>query len=711
MNDAIIRLDGQRSSYVIDTSGPGVPLCRYWGARLPEVLDLTTLPGLLQGRILHSSVDQEIPFTLFPELGLGWFGAAGLLGNRDRRDWATAFTLETAERTTEGLKLRCRDAVAGLELVLEIALDQDTDVLTRRTLLRNLGSSDYGLEWCAAGAFALPSYCTEALVFEGQHTQEFQELRVALRTGTWSRENRRGRTSHDSYPQLVAGNAGFSEDAGAVYGFHLDWSGNHRLLVDCQNDATRQVQLGEWLAPGELVLAPGEVYESPTVYASFADQGLNQLSDSFHRYARRRVFRWPGDDMSPRPVHLNTWEALYFKHQMADLKALARAGAVLGVERFVLDDGWFVGRNDDHAALGDWVHDPKKYPQGLGPLVDYVRGLGMEFGLWVEPEMVNPDSDLYRAHPDWALHLEGRPNLTARNQLVLDLSRPEVSDYLYEALHALLSEHPIGYLKWDHNRDLTHAGSRGLPAYRNQSLALYELLRRLRAAHPEVEIESCASGGGRIDYGILGLTQRVWTSDSNDALERQLIQRGYLRFFPPEIMGAHVGPSPAHTSGRRHSLAFRAATALFGHFGLELDVRHLDQAERSELAAWIALHKRFRGLLHSGRSWRLDRLEPGTLGHGVVSADRTEALYAIVQMDTSKRRQPPPVQLPGLDPQATYRLALVGPQPPMVRPATPAAEALAAGTLTAPGALLAAAGLRTPTLPPETALLIHLEKV
>ncbi len=715
MSDGIIRIDGARSSLVIDALGPGIPVCRYWGRRLAPGIDVGALPVLLERPLPRASLDRDVALALMPEFGFGWFGSAGLMGCRDRRDWATLFQLSHVETLERGVELTCIDAVAGLELRMHVSMDIETDVLIRRCALRNVGTDDYRVEWCASGVFSIPARCQELLSFEGQWALEFQERRLQLGVGTWSRENRRGRTSHDSFPQLIVGTEGFSEETGEMYGFHLGWSGNHRLQVEGLNDSSRQVQMGEWLAHGEVVLGPGEAYETPSVYATYSDSGLNRLVDSFHRFVRRRVLRWPGNAMKPRPVHLNTWEALYFDHDMDSLKELARVGAELGAERFVLDDGWFKGRRNDRAGLGDWVPDPDKYPQGLGPLVDYVTQRGMEFGLWVEPEMVNPDSDLYRAHPDWVLRIKDRPILTGRNQLVLDLTLDDVLDHLFAAIDRLLRAHPIAYLKWDMNRDLVAPGSsrgQGAAVYRRQTLALYRLLERFRDAHPEVEIESCASGAGRADYGVLAYTHRIWTSDNNDALSRQAIQRGFLRFFPPELMGAHVGPAPSHINHRSHTLAFRAATALFGHLGLELDARNLSGDEVAELETWIATYKRFRGLLHGGRTHQLTiRSEAGRGGHGVVAPDKSEALFAIVQLAPSRLRVSQPVRLPGLDQAATYRLALAGVPPPFVDFETEGLRALAEGALEVPAALLHNVGLQIPILPPETALLMHLQRL
>ena len=715
MNETFIRLDGARSSYVIDVSGQGIPLCRYWGRRLPPGTDLFTLPLLLERPLPQAGrLDQDTALALLPEFGFGWFGVAGLMGCRDRRDWATVFKLRDVQTADQQVTLYCQDEIASLELSLELAMDAETDVLTRRTILSNSGAGEFRLDWCAAGAFAVPSRCVELLNFEGQWSQEFQERRLTLGLGNWRRENRRGRTSHDTFPQVIVGTAGFSEESGEIYGFHLGWNGNHRVEVENLSDSTRQVQLGEWLAPGEVVMAPGERYASPPVYAAYAATGLNKLSDSFHRFVRRRILSWPGGQMKPRPVHINTWEAFYFDHRLDSLKDLARNAAALGVERFVLDDGWFKGRDHDCAGLGDWTPDPKKYPQGLGPLAAYVKNLGLEFGLWVEPEMVNPDSDLYRAHPDWVLHIKDRPMVTGRNQLVLDLTHKPVSEYLFDAIDRLLRAHPIDYLKWDMNRDLAAPASnhnQGAALYRRQTQALYSLVNRVRQAYPKIEIESCASGAGRADFGILDYTHRIWTSDNNDALERQTIQRGFLRFFPPEIMGAHIGPSPAHIGYRRHTLAFRATTALFGHLGLELDVRNLDPEERQELSAWIDTYKRFRGLLHSGRTHLFSlRRDAGRAGQGVVAPDKREALFTIVQLAANRLRLSPPVRLPGLDPEVVYRLALAGPAPPHVKFTTAGLQALMGGTLNVPGSILANVGLQIPILPPETALLLYLQR-
>jgi alpha-galactosidase len=392
---------------------------------------------------------------------------------------------------------------------------------------------------------------------------------------------------------------------------------------------------------------------------------------------------------------LNTWEAVYFEHDLDRLKELADAGAEVGVERFVLDDGWFRHRRSDHAGLGDWYVDEQVWPDGLGPLIEHVTGLGMDFGLWVEPEMVNQDSDLARAHPDWILGTGGRIPPASRRQQVLDLTNPAAYDYILERLDALLTEYPIAFLKWDHNRDLSEAGSgpAGTPAVHRQTLAAYELMAELRRRHPGLEIESCSSGGARVDLGVLRYTDRVWASDCIDALERQQIQRWTAALLPPELIGSHVGAPWSHTTGRWHDLSFRAGTALFGHFGVEWDISRATAEERAGLASWIALYKELRPLLHTGAVVRADEPDPALWVHGVVSADRDRAVFAVVAMTTALTSPPGRVRLPGLEPGRRYRVAVHGRDDDDV-------------VLT--GRALAAAGLRVAAQHPEHLLLLRI---
>lgn len=624
------------------------PLWRYWGPRLPD--------GVTPGAALRDtrpepsfSLHDDQPLSIFPGVGLGWFGQSALLAHRGGLDWAQTITACRVEHAGDTVRFVMEDAVARLAVVITARLDPATDTLALSTTLTNSGEGLLDVAWLAAGNLPLPEDAAAVRSFAGRHNAEFVALEDALTRSQWRRENRRGLTSHDCFPGAVA----LCAD-GAAYGAQLAWSGNHIQSIEWIDDGRRHWQWGEGLAPGEVRLAPGESLTTPELLATVSAQGVNGVSQAFHRAIRARI-TWPGGAMQPRPVHLNTWEGFYFDHDLTALQDLATAAAKVGIERFVLDDGWFGGQNrgrdDDTSSLGDWVVDPVKYPDGLAPLAQHVTGLGMGFGLWVEPEMVSPDSDLYRAHPDWALHIAGRPLLTARHQLVLDMHRADVRDYLFEAIAAHLRSLPITYLKWDHNRDLTHAGAQA--SFRAQVLGTYALLARLRAAFPDVEIESCAGGGGRIDAGIIAHTHRFWASDCIDAISRVGIQRGFLTFMPPEVMGSHVGACPAHSTGRMQSMPFRAGVALPGHFGVELDLRQLSDAETAELAATIARYKALRGRLHTGNLWQ------GEAGDNVVwqaHGDAQGLLLIITRTAPTTRRHMPHLRLPMLDPARRYRI-------------------------------------------------------
>ena len=481
-----------------------------------------------------------------------------------------------------------------------------------------------------------------------------------------------------------------------------DRSGNHRVLAERVVTGDAFLAGGELFAPGEVVIAPGASVSSPWVIGSWGD-GLNQLAQRFHSEWRDR----PQHPRRARPITLNTWEAVYFDHDFDRLAALADTAVTVGIERFVLDDGWFTGRRDDTRGLGDWEVDAEVWPEGLHPLVRKVTGLGMEFGLWVEPEMVNPDSDLARAHPDWILR--GRSSLppSARQQQVLDLANPDAYRHIADRLLALLGEYPIAYLKWDHNRDLVDAGSGpgGSPRVREHTLALYRLLDELKAAHPDLEIESCASGGARVDLGILDRTDRIWTSDSLDPIERLENQRYTGLVVPPEMMGMHLTSPVVHSSGRTVSLELSAAVALLGHFGVEWDLTSADEETRGRVAAWIALAKRLRPLIADGTVVHVDGVEPGIDVRGIVAEDAAHAVFTITQVATSAAYPAGRVRFPGLDPARSYALRILS------RPAHDPAQsplAWAEEPVTMTGHELGSIGVRPPVQFPQQATVVEI---
>ena len=701
----LLRLDGAGTTLLLLQRGAAMPEIVHWGARLADGGDAACCATLRDRARPHNWMDDDIPAgTLWPTLGAGLFQAPALAAHRDGRDWSSELSVADVTASPGALQIAARDDVARLSLTVHLALAGD--VLTMRSVLRNDGDTPLAVDFLAAGVFVLPPWASELVVYGGRWGHEFTERRIELPSGAHVVENRRGRTSHDRFPLLIGATAGVGEEQGTAWSVHLGWSGNHRSVAERLPDGSLLLVTGELLEPGEAMLPAGGELASPTAHAGWSDAGLGGLARANHDHVRKKVVAWPGGAMRPRPVTLNTWEATYFAHDEARLMRQADAAAALGIERFVLDDGWMKGRRDDRAGLGDWLVDAQKYPRGLGPLARHVAALGMQFGLWVEPEMANPDSDALRADPDGVLRVTGRPLRTSRHQVVLDLTRELVWTRVHAALGRLLRDLPIAYLKWDMNRELTAAGGAGgKPAARAQTLAVYALMDRLRADHPDLEIESCASGGGRADLGVLTRTHRVWTSDCTDALDRLAIQHGLSRLLPPELMGAHVSAVPNHQTGRRHTLAFRAAVALFGHFGVELDPLALTTDEAAELRGWIGLHRRLRPLLHDGVHVGADPLD-GRHVRGVVAHGGGHAVWLVAQTASPVQAIPPPLRLPGLA-DAPYRLTAPKPQTLVAHRPSATHRALFADGVTLPGGLLATAGFVPPPLVAESALILE----
>ena len=693
----MIHLRGRQADVVIDESF-GAPVIAYWGAPLGDV-DVASVVAALARPAVQGGLDVVAPVSVVPEHGSGFQGRPGLNGHRrGGRAWAPRFQPAGVVPVADGVVIEAFDAVAGLRLTTHITL---ADVLSVACTLTNQGDDRYMLGGLHP-TLPLPVHASSLLTFDGRWTREFQPVRREWGGGTWVSENRAGRTSHEHPPLLFAGAPGFGEWSGEVWGVHVAWSGNHTLAAECMPDGRRFVQGGELLAPGEVCLEPGGSYTTPCVLGVYAADGLTPASWGFHRSLRAL----PASPAArPRPVLLNIWEAVYFEQSTDALQELASAAAALGIERFVVDDGWFGSRRDDRRGLGDWWVSPDVYPDGLVPLISHVRRLGMEFGIWVEPEMVNPDSDLYRAHPEWALTTDGYSVVLGRNQLVLNLAIPAAFDHIFGQLDSLLRDHDIAFVKWDMNRNHVQGSGVGDAAgTHEQTLAFYRLLDALRSGHPGVEFESCASGGARIDHEVLRRAERVWTSDCNDALERQTIQWGASMLIPYELMGAHIGPTRSHTTGRMHSLAFRALTAFFGHLGVEWNVLTLSDGERSQLAEVIALHQQFRPLLHSGDVVRFDPVlngqVPASQAYGVYAQDRRSAVLAHVQLTSGMSLLPPPLRLLGLLADVSYTMTQV--------PLPGARVEWPASGLRLTGRQLAAHGVQLPRQHPESGLLLHL---
>ena len=650
----------------------------------------------------HAALCPDGP-AMLPEAASVWYGRPGLSGHRGAGEagaWSPRFVPTAVSVTPHRATIEATDEQAGLTLRTDVEAVPG-GLLRLRHQVSNIGPTDYQLDALDV-AVPVPDRVAESLDFTGRWARERTPQRRAVTDGLWLRENRRGKTGFDAATVLTAGTPGFGFGYGEVWGVHVAWSGNHlhrleRVPLGKNSPTVTTLGGGELLLPGEVTLAPGSGYATPWVYVGASGDGLDGLAARFHEYLRSV----PAHPPSPRPVTLNVWEAVYFDHRLPVLRELADRAARIGVERFVLDDGWFGGRRHDRAGLGDWTVAPDVWPDGLAPIVDHVRDLGMQFGLWFEPEMVNADSDLFRAHPEWILASGGRTPPEERHQQILDLAQPGAYRHVLDRMTAILGEYAIDYVKWDHNRDAVDGGSgtvAGRPGIHAQTAAFYRLLDELRSRFPHIEWESCASGGGRIDLEVLHRVQRVWTSDQNDALARQAIQRWTTQLVAPEYLGAHVSSPRSHQTQRRLPLDFRAGTALFGHFGIEWDLTAATGDDLDTLARWIDLYRAHRTLLHAGRTVRLDVAAGDPWVYGVVTPDRSAAIIAYAQLDELPH-EPPRFRIPGLSRAARYTVRRIDPATwPEYDPPT--------GSLS--GAALADTGLPGPPPAPLSIVLVLL---
>ncbi|WP_374945603.1 alpha-galactosidase [Agreia sp.] len=692
-----------------------MPAVVHFGADLGE-LDDRALQNLVEAQrpaVGPSSIDSALTQRIVPLMADGWSGRPGLAGYHEGASISALGSQHTAALRLRAVRRSGQSIALTLEtippilgepdatgLVLEVDIELSTEgVLRQRLSLRNEGSSVYSLASLDA-TLPVPARARELLDFTGRWPRERQPQRHDLGVGTWTRDSRHGRPGHDAAFLLVAGTPNFGFRHGEVWGSHLAWSGDQRLWAEASSTGHALVGAGELFEPGEVRLAEGEVYQSPWLVSAWSKDGLDGLARRLHDFVRSRR------TLGERKVMLNTWEAVYFDHDLAKLSRLAETAARVGVERFVLDDGWMTGRTDDRRALGDWVVDSVKWPRGLHPLIELVHALDMDFGLWVEPEMVSLDSDVFRAHPEWVLSAANAELPQPwRCQQALDLSNPEAFAHVKSQLTALLREYPIAYLKWDQNRDLL-----GGSAHR-QTLSCYRLMDELREEFPQLEIESCSSGGGRVDLGVLERTDRVWPSDTNDSLERQSIYRYTVGLVPPESLGVHLGAPTAHTTGRSHELSFRLATALFGHSGIEWDLTTASETDLAAIREWVSFYRDQRALLHSGVLVRADDSDPARQVHGIVAPDAAAAIFAIVTVAATRDSAVAPLALPGLDPDRVYRVSPVkfGEGPRVLQEAPPAWWTQ--GEITLPGRVLVELGLAMPLLLPEQALVLQLTAV
>ncbi len=677
--NCVIALRSEGVSVVLDVSAGQLPAIVHWGADL-GMLDPADAAALIISNIDPGGpnvVDEPVRLALLPEHWTGWVGRPGLSGSRAGRAWSPKFTATEVRlagepvAATDGsptlinsgaavVEVDAVDEIAQLWLSMSIELTVGGLIKARAELI-NTGEDPYTVDDCVI-AFPIPQHAQEILDFAGHWGKERVPQRRPLGVGVHLREGRKGRTGPDAATLLHVGVPGFSFSEGEIWAVHTAWSGNHTHYAERLFTGAQVIGGGELLLPGEVILQPGQTYTTPWIYGSHG-HGLDGVARRFHRFLRARE----SHPSTTRPVTLNVWEAVYFDQDLARLADLAERAAAIGVERYVLDDGWFGARRNDRAGLGDWTVSPEIWPHGLHPLVDKVTGLGMEFGLWFEPEMINLNSAIARRHPEWIMSTGDRLPVESRHQQVINLGIPECYTYIRDAIFDILAEYKISYIKWDHNRDLIDAGTwpDGRPGVHAQTLAFYRLVDEIKAAHPGLEIESCSSGGARVDLGVLERTDRIWVSDCIDPLERQHMNRWTAQLLPPELLGSHIASARSHTTGRVHDLSFRAATAIFGHLGIEWDLTNASAEDLAELREWVSFYKANRTLLLGGDLVRVDFPDPTTLTYGVVAPDRSSAIYTVASIGQSEVTLPGRLRFPGLDPDRRYRFGpiMVGSPP------------------------------------------------
>lgn len=678
----------------------GALVIEHWGATIGKLT--SSLSATRERSISNSAFDSRQFSGVMREQSRGWLGNPTLSGHRNGKYWSTKFEVSKIVEKDNKVDVTLIDSQANLEIYLSFNLDE-FGVLTQTNSIKNIGSDDYTLNNLAYW-LPIPDRASQTLDFAGRWSNERNPQRRDIATGLWVRDSHEGRSGHNFTITEIALTENTNFASGEAWAISLAWSGNSEFMVERIWDRTQSIGASEILLPGEVILKPNEIYQAPALKAVYTKSGLDGVSEKFHEHIRARAIH----PKNPRPLTLNMWEAIYFEHDAKKIMALADVAAEVGVERLVLDDGWFHSRRNDRAGLGDWSVDKSVWPEGLTSIAKYIKSKGMEFGLWFEGEMISVDSDLYRDHPDWVLSTTGHGQNTWRHEMVLDLTNTGAFNHILEKISAILSDYPIDYIKWDHNRTVVDASHNLQAAVRNQTLAAYKLFAELKKLHPKLEIESCASGGGRIDLGVIDYVDRFWVSDNNDALERQRNQRWTGQIIPPELLGTHIGPTPSHQTGRSLPLSFRAITALFGHAGIEWDISNLDEVDKSNLKSWVSYYKANRSLLHSGTAIRIDYADENAYLYGVIDKKREHAIFSYAQLTPTTAVHPAQLTFRNLIPEVNYQVKA---QYPAGKPTYMLIEppTWLSGVVIS-GAALMEIGLPAPILAPENAILIEINR-
>lgn len=653
-------LETRTTGYAFGLNQAGLLAHRYWGARLPQLTDYPPAPDPAGWASFDSAAqltpeeypgDGEMKF-IDPCLKLVF--ADGV------RDTVLRYVgAELREADAPELRIHLRDTAYPLSLTLHYRVHADTDLIERWVTATNDGDAPVTIERIWSAQWHLPPGVSYRLThLSGRWLDEMHLHRDVLQPGRKLIESRRLTTSHHHNPWFAIDGGGADEDAGAVWFGVLAWSGNWAIAAEVDSFGVTRVNIGlnDWDFAWQL--APGASFTTPSSIAGYTEQGFGGASRRLHDFIRATL----PHGTSAHPVLYNSWEATFFNVDQDSQIELAELAAAMGVELFVMDDGWFHGRNDDTAALGDWWPDERKFPNGLGPLIERVNGLGMQFGLWIEPEMVNPNSELYRAHPDWVIHFATRARTTGRNQLILNFARADVQDYIIALIDRLLSENAIRFIKWDMNRNVSEPGWPDALGDQRELWVryvegLYRVWGTLRERHPDVVWQSCSGGGGRADLGILRLADQIWISDNTEPTARLAIQEGFSQVFPANTMEAWVTDMGADYL----PLAFRFHVSMCGSLGVGGHLVRWGEQRRAEAARWIALYKEIRQIVQGGDQYRLRSPQAHAFSAvQYVSKDQREGVLFAFRTHLPPPAILPPLYLRGLDPIASYEIEGIG---------------------------------------------------
>ena len=676
-NQKSFYLGAGKASYVLHVDENGRLLNQHWGARVPDGAlspDFSHYPTLASFDPRTNALPWELPTR-----GSGWYGEPAVAATNAKGDDMVQLTYVShaiymgknrlpglpatfarREGDAETLEIELMDRLTGLRVTAVYGVFERTGAITRSLRLKNESGEDMQINGVLSASAPVHGSGYDVIHLKGAWARERHVMRQTQGEGEYRIFSQRGASGHEANPFLALCEKSATEFSGEVWAVSLVYSGSFEALSYVNNTENSRLSIG--LNPDVFTWKrePGETFVSPEAAMVYSPDGLNGMSHAFHRLYSENLMRskWFERD---RPILINNWEATYFNFNEEKILQIARRAKELGVEMLVLDDGWFGKRNTDNCSLGDWVVNPEKLPGGLNGLSDRLHDLGLKFGLWFEPEMISPDSDLYRAHPDWCLHVDGRARVEMRNQLILDLSRKEVQDYIIESVSAALESARIEYVKWDMNRNMTEPFSGAQTPERQKEtqhrymLGLYRVLEEITARFPEILFESCSGGGGRFDPGMLYYMPQTWTSDDSDAAERMFIQYGTSFVYPPCAMGAHVSAVPNHQTGRTTAMQTRGDVALGGNFGFELDLSQLSDADAETVRRLIEREKQVRTLVRTGEFTRL--LSPFDHPYAAWqfrARDNSEALICAYRLMTRPATPHLLLRASGLDESAVY---------------------------------------------------------